>query len=251
MSLDTLLLNPWLWLGLFILLAYTIEAITGFGSIVIALSLGALLLPIPAMLPVLVPLNICMSGYLAWRNRQHIHWPTLLKLILPLMLIGMLLGYGLRPWLSGELLKALFGMLVLWFAARELLRMFRGHISPPHPSWLSRSLTLGAGLTHGLFASGGPLLVYALAGTRLDKSQLRATLISVWFTLNSSMTVLFLLDGSLLPNLPRIASYLPLLVIGVVLGEILHHRLNEQRFRQVVYSLLVVTGVLLLAKAML
>ncbi|WVM90262.1 hypothetical protein UMZ34_08545 [Halopseudomonas pachastrellae] len=41
MSLDTLLLNPWLWLGLFILLAYTIEAITGFGSIVIALSLGA------------------------------------------------------------------------------------------------------------------------------------------------------------------------------------------------------------------
>ena len=73
MSVDTLLLNPWLWLGLFILLAYTIEAITGFGSIVIALSLGALLLPIPAMLPVLVPLNICMSGYLAWRNRQHIH----------------------------------------------------------------------------------------------------------------------------------------------------------------------------------
>ena len=251
MSLDTLLLNPWLWLGLFILLAYTIEAITGFGSIVIALSLGALLLPIPAMLPVLVPLNICMSGYLAWRNRQHIHWPTLLKLILPLMLIGMLLGYGLRPWLSGELLKALFGVLVLWFAGRELLRMFRGHISPPHPSWLSRSLTLGAGLTHGLFASGGPLLVYALAGTRLDKSQLRATLISVWFTLNSSMTVLFLLDGSLLPNLPRIASYLPLLVIGVVLGEVLHHRLNEQRFRQVVYSLLVVTGVLLLGRALL
>ena len=29
------LLDPWIWLGVFILLAYTIEAITGFGSIVI------------------------------------------------------------------------------------------------------------------------------------------------------------------------------------------------------------------------
>ncbi len=43
------MIDPWIWLGVFILLAYTIEAITGFGSIVIALSLGALLLPIPAM----------------------------------------------------------------------------------------------------------------------------------------------------------------------------------------------------------
>ncbi|MEH6566852.1 MAG: sulfite exporter TauE/SafE family protein [Halopseudomonas sp.] len=243
------MIDPWIWLGVFILLAYTIEAITGFGSIVIALSLGALLLPIPAMLPVLVPLNIFMSGYLAWRNRQHIQWSLLLKLILPLMLIGMLLGYGLRPWLDGQVLKALFGLLVLWFAGRELLRMFRGHESRAHPSWLSRILTLGAGVTHGLFASGGPLLVYALAGTTLDKSKLRATLISVWFGLNSSMTILFLLDGSLLPSVPHILSYLPLLVIGVLLGEYLHHRLNEQRFRQVIYSLLVVTGVLLLGKA--
>jgi len=244
------MIDPWIWLGVFILLAYTIEAITGFGSIVIALSLGALLLPIPAMLPVLVPLNIFMSGFLAWRNREHIQWSLLLKLILPLMLLGMLVGYGLRPWLDGQLLKALFGILVLWFAGRELWRMFRGQTSEAHPSWLSRVLTLGAGITHGLFASGGPLLVYGLAGTQLDKSKLRATLISVWFCLNGSMTILFLLDGSLLPAVPHILSYLPLLVIGVLLGEFLHHRLNEQRFRQMIYSLLLVTGGLLLGKAL-
>lgn len=243
------MIDPWIWLGVFILLAYTIEAITGFGSIVIALSLGALLLPIPEMLPVLVPLNIFMSGFLAWRNRQHIQWALVLKLILPLMLIGMLIGYGLRPWLDGQLLKALFGVLVLWFASRELWRMFRGHESQAHPSWLSRTLTLGAGITHGLFASGGPLLVYGLAGIQLDKSKLRATLISVWFCLNGSMSVLFLLDGSLLPALPHIFVYLPLLVIGVLLGEFLHYRLNEQRFRQMIYSLLALTGVLLLGKA--
>ncbi|SDU32600.1 sulfite exporter TauE/SafE family protein [Halopseudomonas salegens] len=244
-----MLLDPWLWLAAFILLAYTVEAITGFGSLVIALSLGALLLPIDSLMPVLVPLNICMTGYLTWRHRQHIHWPTLLRLILPLMLAGTLVGYGLRPWLGDNLLKLLFGLLVFWFAARELWRMARKHVATHHPVWLSRSLTFGAGLTHGLFASGGPLLVYALAGTTLDKSQLRATLISVWFSLNTSLTFLFLLDGSLLPSLHKVIWYLPILVIGVWAGEFLHHRLNEQRFRQLVYSLLVVTGALLMVKA--
>ena len=59
-------------LGAFILLAYTLEAVTGFGSIVIALSLGALLLPIEQLLPVLVPLNIGMTGSLVWRHRAQI-----------------------------------------------------------------------------------------------------------------------------------------------------------------------------------
>ncbi len=164
------------------------------------------------------------------------------------MLFGTLVGYGLRPWLGEGVLKSLFGVLVLWFAGRELWRMTRGHIATPHPSWLSRILTFSAGITHGLFASGGPLLVYSLAGIHLDKSKLRATLVSIWFCLNASMSLLFLLDGSLLPSVPRILAYLPVLVVGVLLGEFLHHRLNELRFRQIVYSLLAVTGLLLIVK---
>lgn len=244
-----MILDPWIWLGVFILLAYTVEAVTGFGSLVIALSLGALILPIPEMMPVVVPLNVLMTGYLVWRNRRHVYWPVLLKLILPLMFLGTLAGYGLRPWLGDALLRMLFGVLVLWFASRELWRMYRGIQTAPHPAMLSRALTFGAGITHGLFASGGPLLVYAIGGIKLDKSRMRATLLVVWFTLNSCLTMLFLIDGTLIPSLPRLIVYLPLLVIGVLLGEYLHHRLNEQRFRQVVYGLLVITGVLLVFKA--
>ncbi len=244
-----MLIDPWIWLGVFILLAYTVEAITGFGSLVIALSLGALVLPIPAMMPVVVPLNVLMTGYLVWRNRRHIYWPVLLKLILPLMLLGTLAGYLLHPWFGDELLKLLFGVLVLWFACRELWRMARGVVMTPHSPMLSRILTFGAGITHGLFASGGPLLVYALGGIQLDKSRMRATLLVVWFTLNSCLSALFLFDGSLIPSLPRLVMYLPLLVVGVLLGEFLHHRLNEQRFRQLVYGLLAVTGALLMIKA--
>ena len=239
-------MDPWIWLGLCIFIAFGIEAITGFGSIVIALSLGALLLPIDAMLPVLVPLNICMTSYLAIRHRQHIHWPTLLKMILPLMVGGTLLGYLLRPALGDNTLQILFGALVIWFAARELWRSIRGLKVSQHGSGWTRSWMLIAGITHGLFASGGPLLVYALTGTQLSKSAFRATLISVWLSLNGLLTVVFALDGSLLPALPRIGMMLPVLLAGVVIGEFLHHRVNENRFKQLVYTLLLLTGALLI-----
>lgn len=242
-------MDPWLWLGVFILLAYTVEVITGFGSIVIALSLGALLLPIADLLPVLVPLNILMTGWISFRYRRQIHWPTLLSLILPLMALGTLGGYFLRPLLAESLLQMLFGILIVWFAGRELWRMFRGLQARRHPGWLTGGLMTGAGITHGLFASGGPLLVYALAGTTLDKARFRATLVSVWFALNSLLTMVFLLDGSLLPALPRLVWYLPLLVLGVVVGEWLHHRVDEGRFRQLVFVLLLGTGLLLFSRS--
>src|SRR5690554_6212859 len=63
-------MDPWLWIGLFVLLSYTVEAVTGFGSLVIALALGALLLPVAELLPVLVPLNVLMSGSLVLRHRR-------------------------------------------------------------------------------------------------------------------------------------------------------------------------------------
>lgn len=243
-------MDPWLWLGLFVFLAFGIEAITGFGSIVIALSLGALLLPIDDMLPVLVPLNICMTGYLLARHYQHIHWPTLFRLILPLMASGTLLGYFLRPWLGEQLLQALFGALVLWFAGRELWKVYRGIAARNHHPLWTRGWMLAAGITHGLYASGGPLLVYALSGVQLSKAAFRATLITVWFSLNSLLTLIFALDGSLLPALPRVGMMLPVLVVGVVVGEFLHHRVNEEKFRVVVYGLLLLTGGLLISTAL-
>lgn len=234
-------------LGAFILLAYTLEAITGFGSIVIALSLGALLLPIDQLLPVLVPLNIGMTGYLVWRHRAQIDRPLLLGTILPGMLIGTLLGYLLLPYLDEALLKRCFGVLILWFAGRELWRLRHAATLPLRPQWLTRLLTLCAGLSHGLFASGGPLLVFGLAGTRLDKARFRATLVSVWFTLNSLLTAAFLVDGRLLPALPQVLAYAPLLLVGLWAGERLHRRFDERHFRIAIYILLLVTGTLLLS----
>lgn len=241
-------MDPWLWLALSILLASIISTIAGFGAIIIALALGALMLPVSSMLPVLVPLNLFLTGYIAWKNRQHIDRSLLLGLVLPLMIVGTTAGYFLRPWLGEDLLKTLLGLLIVWFGLRELWRLFRDTATHPHPRWLTRVLVFFAGITHGLFASGGPLLVYAMAGKRLNKGSMRASLVMVWTILNLGLTLAFLIDGMLVPALPRIAGYLPLLVIGYFAGDLLHHRLDERRFRQVVYIMLTFTGSALIVR---
>lgn len=235
----------WVLFGAIVLLAYTLEAVTGFGSIVIALSLGVLFLPFDEILPILVCLNICMTSVLAFKNRKSIHMQLLLTVILPGMFLGTVAGYLSKSHLDEVLLKQAFGLLIIWFAGRELWRMYHKNDDKQRQLWLTRMITLGAGITHGLFASGGPLLVYAVAGTKIDKAQFRATMVFVWFTLNAFLTVAFLLDGRLVPVLSNVLMYIPLLYIAVKLGNFLHHKVKEEHFRVAIYSLLLLTGVIL------
>ena len=52
------------------------------------------------------------------------------------------------------------------------------------------------------------------------------------------------------PALPRIATFLPVVFVGVIVGEWLHHRISEQRFRIAVFLLLLLTGIALLAASL-
>ena len=89
------------------------------------------------------------------------------------------------------------------------------------------------------------LLVYALSGVDLDKSRFRATLIMVWFTLNGLLTLGYAAQGALQPVWPQLAALAPVVLAGIVLGEILHHRVDEHRFRQVLFSVLLLAGLAL------
>ncbi|WP_218311792.1 sulfite exporter TauE/SafE family protein [Alteromonas antoniana] len=225
-----------------VLVAFTIEAMTGFGSIVLALSIGALVMEIPVLVQWLVPLNIMMTAPLVWRYRHAVAYKLLLTQILPLMGVGTLAGVWLADYLHVVYTQGIFALLICWFALRALLNAR----APAHSTPVRSSLIAGAGVTHGLFASGGPLLVYALARTELDKTRLRATLLCVWLTLNSMLTVWFAVFGELRDYLPEIAMLLPCVLVGALLGNALHHHVSQQAFTRAVFSVLLIVGLILL-----
>ena len=51
-------------LALIVLISYSIQAMSGFGSTILALTLGVHLYPIEVLLPVLVPLDLLVNLYI-------------------------------------------------------------------------------------------------------------------------------------------------------------------------------------------
>jgi uncharacterized membrane protein YfcA len=237
--------DPRFWLLAAIVLgAFGVEAATGFGATVIAVSLGVHLFPLDALLPVLVPLGLVLSASIAWRERAHTDRRLLARRILPLMGLGLAFGIAAFERASAGALQRAFGAFVVAVAALEL---WRGRAAAPAarplPPLASSAALLGAGVIHGMFSTGGPLLVWALGRTPIAKRAFRATLSTVWLLLGSALSGAYALRGHLdAASLGATAALLPALGAALLLGDRLHHRLDEARFRRAVYALLLATG---------
>jgi uncharacterized membrane protein YfcA len=233
------------------LLAYTGDAMVGFGSSVIAVTLGAHVYPIDLLIPVIVPMHIITNSFIAFRNRSHIDRKLLLRRILPLMAIGGLIGLALFPIVKGPALQLIFGVMVVVFTIRELTLLFKGTASGRPMSQIEASLwQFCAGVIHGIYATGGPMLVYSLARQELPKAVFRATLCTVWAVLSVLLTIAFAINGRVnLATLTMTAYILPAVPIGIALGGWLHNRVSERGFRFAVCFLLLLAALVLLVRA--
>jgi hypothetical protein len=234
-------------LAAIVLLAYVAQGITGFGSVIIALTLAALFLPIAFLVPILAALNIPVCGWLIWRERAEINWQLLRREVMPLMSLGGIAGMLSSAPLADVGLRKPFGALVLAMATLELWRLY--HRRQPRPRPLVKGgLLLASGFAQGLYASGGPLLAAALAGSSLHKSAMRASLLVVWMVFNTALTVLFLARGQFTQEVTTAVLWLlPVSFVGLKLGDLLHERVNEWQFRLLTNVLLLVSGVALLS----
>ncbi|RMH38471.1 MAG: sulfite exporter TauE/SafE family protein [Deltaproteobacteria bacterium] len=232
-----------------VLVAFTAEATAGFGSTVLSLTLGSLFAPIPVLLPIVVPLNVGLTVYLVARHAHHVAWRLLWMRVLPLMAAGGAIGYAVGRGLDAAALRRVLGALVVAVSARELWRLARPGAPPrPLPPAATAACIGAAGVVHGMLATGGPLLVYALGRADLSKGALRSTLAVLWLVLNAALLAAFIADGRLGgAQLRAVAALVPALAVAIALGERVHRRIPERPFRAVVFGLLLVAGGLSLA----
>lgn len=160
---------------------------------------------------------------------------------------------GARPdrlGLGGDpLARRVFGVFVLAVALREAVRLVRASEPPRLLATPPRGWVFAAGVVHGLFATGGPPLVYALARVQLDKGTLRATLAVVWFALNLGLLVAYTAGGAIDARGFAVAGGLvPVTAAAVAVGSWAHDRVDARRFRLVVYVVLAATAVALIVR---
>lgn len=239
-------------LALVVFAAFVVESAAGFGATVVTVTLAAQLFPIELVLAALVPVNLILSSYIVLRHRRSIDTRLLVRRILPFMgvgLVGGLVAFQLR----GEgWLKPAFALFVATLSAVELWSLRRAAgVQRSLPPLIGETALVAGGFVHGLFACGGPLVVY-FAGREIDdKARFRSTLGALWLVMNSILVATYFVSGSINLESGRLSLVMLLpLGAGIVAGEWMHGRLAERTFRRATFGLLFFAGLALLASSL-
>ncbi len=237
--------------ALIVVAAYAVQTAIGFGSTLICVTFGAQLIGLQEVIHLVVPISFLQTGYIVLRHRDGIHWPLLLGRVLPLMAAGMGFAFFLLTKVGGPWLGLAFGVMVLALSARDLHRLRAGDavVDKPIPRPASIAALFGAGVVHGIYASGGPLLVYAIGREGLSKRVFRSTLSMVWIVLNTILVSRFVLAGDYDQSVIfDVLLLVPTVPVGVLVGEWVHHRVEERSFKMAVLALLIAAAISLILR---
>lgn len=231
-------------LALLVAVGQTIQTITGFGSNALALSIGAHIYPINSLIVVLVTLSTVQVYWLALRNFSKIQWHELLARIFPACAIGMPIGMLTFYKLNVRYMKLLLGVFIVATSLAEIYRLSKQNsLSSPLQTLPALTVLLTAGFIHGAFATGGPLVVYYSSRQINEKGAFRATMAMLWVVLDTILMISYLISGRLNVSTFRVSAYLfPALLVGIIIGENLHERVEELTFKKIVQFVLLLAG---------
>jgi uncharacterized membrane protein YfcA len=242
-------MTPDIYLAAFfiLLLAYFIRGITGFGSGLIAIPLLAHFLPLTFVVPLVLVLDFIASVVLSRHTHLQVRWDEI-RSLLPASIAGILIGALLLVNLPREPLLIGLGLFVIFFGLRYL---FNVHSEKPISRWWSLPTGFSGGLIGAMFGTGGPPFVVYLSHRLHDKTQLRGTLSGLFMLDGALRIVTFLVMGLLLQTdmLSSILLALPLLGLGLYLGNRVHLGISRRQMLAVIGVLLLGSGGSLLWKA--
>ena len=227
--------------------ASAIQSLSGFGfSLFIVPVLAALIGPKETVLLA----NVLSTGLNAVQLpaiRHHVDW-TISRRLLIGSFIGMPFGVAVLLIVDAGTLKVIIAATVVLFTVL-LVRGFRVHDE-------GRSGDFVAGLISGVLntstsMSGPPVVIY-LQGKALSSARFRAT--NCFFFLVSAAGAVGLLTlGGASSRTAWLAAVvaIPGVVAGRILGNLLYDRINEQRFRLLVYAVLLLSAAIALSSTLL
>lgn len=226
-----------------------VQGLSGFGFSLVALSFWAWALP-PQLAAVLSVFG-ALSGQLlaAFTVRRGFE----AKKVLPFIaggLLGLPIGLWLLPQVDVVSFRAFVGgLLALWCPAM----LFSARL--PHLAVGGRAGDAVAGMAGGLmgplggFTGAVPTLWCTLRGYERDTQ--RAVIQNFNLSMLAVTMASYLLRGQVQASMaPAMAVVLPALLLPALAGMRLYTRISPQTFRQIVLSLLTLSGLAMLANAL-
>ena len=262
---------------LVVLLSNIIQGITGFAGTILAMPFSIKLVGMGTAVPVLNLLGLLSGIYVFAGNYKNVNWKVLRSVVI-VMGICVVAGLFLKSALSGSsrLLYMMLGTIVIAIAVHGILTMLlrKTHLlasqsstetnasessiakesngdpaSHKKTSIMLPMLLVAAGIVHGMFVCGGPLLISYMTKKLPEKATFRATISTVWIFLNGIIFVSHILTDAWTPQVIKSGVIsVPFLFAGMFIGGILYQKMSQQFFILLTYILLFIAGLSLFFK---
>ncbi len=234
----------------------------GFGAGVILNPLLALFIPSASAVTLLAPI-LWFSNFAGMNvHRKAIDW-HLIKRMLPASLIGVLTGSITVTYMDDRILKVIIGIVAIVMGFLLLLSRKKGKgdaddetaVSSDRPSEdkikgkvIRQAGSFAAGFAGSAANSGGlPLTVLFLSDRSMTKTTFAANMVVMLAIMDSIKIIAYLILGILtIKNVLLVVIYIPFIYLGAYIGKGLHTKISERAFFGTAYSMIFITGLLLL-----
>lgn len=263
-----------------IFLANIIQGITGFAGTILAMPFSIHLVGYEVAKPVLNVLGIIAGIYVVAGGIKNVNTRQLIRVAV-MMAVGIVGGIFIKDFFTGHerVLYIALGIFVVAIGLKGIVtaaveaknnkravamsgeEKSKGQITGQTQFFQMKAgaddkmtpasvlLLLCAGVVHGIFVCGGPLIISYMTGHTKDKEEFRRTISAVWIILNTMIFVSDIMAGYYNPATIRIQLIsVPFLFAGMFFGGILFKKMSQRFFTILTYILLCIAGASLLFK---
>jgi uncharacterized membrane protein YfcA len=225
--------------------AEMVYVLLGFGAGLIAVGTMALLLPeLKDAVVLLLLVNLPAELWVVRSSWRQISWRGVLVIF-----VGVALGIPLGTWwlqlADARLLLVVLGVFLV--AVGGIFLFSRRPRERRLEAWTTAPVGLLSGILTGLFGTGGPPLILYYQLTGADKASFRGNLMAIFLLMTTVRVPSYAIFGLITaPRLWSALAVLPAVIIGALIGNSIHLRIDESTFRRLVSAALLLIGLLLL-----
>ncbi len=237
-----------------------IQCITGFAGTVLAMPFSIMLVGYDTAKPILNLLGIVVSAGVVFINRTALNKKEFLRII-GIMLVGMCGGFLVTRvfTLNPAVLYKLLGLIVIGFMCLGCYHSFSkkyrekqeraARENQKKPGVWSLAVLVIAGIVHGMFSCGGPLMVVYASEHLKGRDEFRVTVSATWCVLNSIILFSDVRAGCFNSRtLLLTAVSIGILFAALFVGNLIFRHMNKRWFMIITYVLMGISGVSLLIK---
>jgi len=234
-------------IALTILIAYTLKAITGFGTSLIIVPVLSIFFDLKTAIMIAAIGDVVSNSILILKERKKITFPKLKTLALGLFL-GTFLGVSMLNIIDANILRKFLAIFILVYVVSQFLNFEIPINNEKGKNFFGYIFGVIGGVCGGLFNTNGPAIFIYTNSIFKDKNIVRANM-AILFLLDSIWrTSLYISEGNIDNKtiLLFVTIVLPTLLIGLAIGIYLDKKVEVSHFHQLSKTILLASGLKLL-----